>query len=77
MVRKQGKKINPKLLDTTEQFNMLFDEIQKISFDFVGEIDQNKIGKFEDFYEKYTSQIMQFNEKVPSLNREIRKFGIY
>jgi pyruvate,water dikinase len=77
MVRKQGKKINSKLLDTTEQFNTLFDEIQKISYDFVGEIDQNKIDKFEDFYEKYSSQIRQYNEKVPSITREIRKFGIY
>ena len=77
MVRKQGKKVDSKLIDATEQLNMLFDEIQKISYDFVGEIDQNKLDKFEDFFEKYHSQIKQFNEKIPSLKREIRKFGIY
>ena len=74
---KVPKKISSKLTDITEQFNTSFDEIQKISYDFVGEIDKNKLDKFEDFFEKYHSQIRQFNEKIPSLNREIRKFGIY
>jgi len=77
MVRKQGKEVNSKLIDTTEHFNTIFEEIQKISYDFVGEIDQNKVDKFEDFFEKYNSQIRQYKEKIPSLKREIRKFGIY
>ena len=77
MVRKQGKEVSSKLIDSTEHFNTIFEEIQKFSYDFVGEIDQNKIDKFEDFFEKYNSQIRQFNEKIPSLKREIRKFGIY
>jgi len=77
MVRKQGKNVNSKLIDTTEQLNTLFDEIQKVSYDFVGQINQNKLEKFEDFFEKYNNQIKQFNEKIPSLKREIRKFGIY
>ncbi|MBY8984203.1 MAG: phosphoenolpyruvate synthase [Candidatus Lokiarchaeota archaeon] len=77
MVRKEGKDINTKLMDSTEQFNTLFDDIQNISYRFVEEIDQSKIDKFKEFFEKYNNQIKQFNEKIPSLKREIRKFGIY
>jgi phosphoenolpyruvate-protein kinase (PTS system EI component) len=77
MVRKKGKEVNSKLLDSTEQFNLLFDGIQNISYEFVAEINQSRIDKFEDFFKKYNSQIRQFNEKIPSLRREIRKFAIY
>ncbi|MHA1931191.1 MAG: hypothetical protein ACW96X_01550, partial [Promethearchaeota archaeon] len=77
MVRKEGKEVNSKLMDSTEKFNVLFDEIQKISYDFVEEINKSKIDKFEDFFEKFNTRIKQNNEKIPTLKREIRKFGIY
>ncbi|MFW9895877.1 MAG: phosphoenolpyruvate synthase [Candidatus Thorarchaeota archaeon] len=77
MVRKEGKLANSKLMETTEQFNKIFEAIQKISHKFVDYINQNKIEKFEDFFEEYNNQISQINEKVPTLKREIRKFGIY
>jgi len=77
MVRKEGKEVNSKLLDSTEQFNLLFDGIQTIAYEFVEKINESKLDKFEDFFEKHDKQIKQFNEKLPSLNREIRKFGIY
>jgi replicative DNA helicase len=77
MVRKEGKDVNSKLVDSTEKFNIMFDDIQKISYDFVEEINQSKIEKFEDFFEKNNNQILKINEKIPTLKREIRKFGIY
>ncbi|MHA2036640.1 MAG: phosphoenolpyruvate synthase [Promethearchaeota archaeon] len=77
MVRKEGKEVNSKLIDSTDQFNKIFDDIQNLSYKFVEYINQSKIDKFEDFFEKYNIQIKQFNEKIPSLRREIRKFGIY
>ncbi len=77
MVRKEGKDVNSKLMDSTEQFNKIFDDIQNLSYEFVENINQSKIDKFEDFFKKYNIQIKQFNEKIPSLKREIHKFGIY
>jgi pyruvate,water dikinase len=77
MVRKQGKSVEVNLIDSTEQLNNLFDEIQNISYEFVNEIEIGKISKFDDFFEKYHHQITSFNEKIPSMKREIRKYGIY
>ncbi|MFW9825441.1 MAG: putative PEP-binding protein, partial [Candidatus Thorarchaeota archaeon] len=77
MVRKEGKSANSKLIGTTEQFNKIFEDIQNISYEFVEYINQNKIEKFEDFFENYSNQIRHFNENIPTLKREIRKFGIY
>ncbi|MHA2392986.1 MAG: putative PEP-binding protein [Promethearchaeota archaeon] len=77
MIRKQGKSVETNLIDSTEQLNNLFDEIQNISYEFVNEIEIGKISKFDDFFEKYHHQITSFNEKIPSMKREIRKYGIY
>ncbi|MHA1915974.1 MAG: phosphoenolpyruvate synthase [Promethearchaeota archaeon] len=77
MVRKQGKKVNTKLMKSTEKFNMFFDSIQDITYEFVKKIDQGNIDKFVDFFENYNKQIKDFQVKIPSLRREIREFGIY
>ena len=77
MVRKQGKKVNPKILASTEQYNQIFSAIQQISYEFVKNIDQGEIKKFKDFFDKYQSQIKEFGEQIPRLKREIREFGIY
>jgi len=77
MVRKQGKKLNQKLLASTEQFNQIFSAIQQISYSFVKEIDGGEIKKFHDFFNNYQNQIKEFGENIPRLKREIREFGIY
>ena len=77
MVRKQGKKVDKKLSDSKDQFDQIFENIQAISNDFVKEIDQGQISEFNNFFRRFNSQITEYNEKIPSLKREIRKFGIY
>ncbi|MFX0020835.1 MAG: phosphoenolpyruvate synthase [Candidatus Hermodarchaeota archaeon] len=77
MVRKQGKNVDQNLLDSTEQFDKIFNIIQKISYDFVNEIDQGKIQDFDNFFQEYQSQIKKFDEEIPNLKRQIREFGIY
>ncbi|MBY8992036.1 MAG: phosphoenolpyruvate synthase [Candidatus Lokiarchaeota archaeon] len=77
MVRKQGKKVNQNLLDSTNKFDDIFNKIQNVSYDFVKEIDNGKIDKFDKYYEKFNSDIRSFKEKIPLLKREIREFGIY
>ncbi|MFW9878422.1 MAG: hypothetical protein ACFFG0_35520, partial [Candidatus Thorarchaeota archaeon] len=77
IVRKQGKNVNPKLEESTDRFNQIFDNIQNLSYKFIEEIDQGKIDKFDKFYEKYNSEIRGFKEKIPIMKREIREFGIY
>ena len=77
MVRKQGKKVDKKLSDSKDQFDEIFEKIQAISKDFVKEIDQGQITEFSNFLSRFNSQITEYNEKIPILKREIRKFGIY
>ena len=77
IVRKQGKNINQNLLRLTEQFDQIFNTIQKISHDFVKDIDQGKIKNFNEFFNQYQNQIKEFDENIPILRRDIREFGIY
>ena len=77
MVRKQGKKVDKKLSESKDQFDEIFENIQAISNDFVKEIDQGQITEFSNFFSRFNSQITEYNEKIPILKREIRKFGIY
>lgn len=77
MVRKQDKKVNPKLMESTDRFNQIFDTIQNLSYEFIVEIDQGKVDKFDKYYEKYNSEIRGFKEKIPLMKRDVREFGIY
>ncbi len=77
MVRKQRKEVIPRLMETTERFNNIFDEIQKISYDFVKEIDKGKFISFNELFNKYHSQITEHVNELPNLQRKIREFGIY
>jgi len=77
MVRKQRKEVNSRLMETTERFNNIFDEIQKISYDFVKEIDKGKFINFNELFNKYHSQITEYVNELPNLQRKIREFGIY
>ncbi len=77
MVRKQGKKVNAKLLESTDRFDQIFDTIQNLSYKFIEEIDLGKVDKFDKYYERYNGEIRGFKEKIPLMKREIREFGIY
>ncbi len=77
IVRKEGKNVNQNLLTSTEQFDQTFNIIQKISEEFVKEIDQGKIKKFNEFFNQYQNQIKEFDENISTLKRQIREFGIY
>ncbi|MFX1260311.1 MAG: putative PEP-binding protein, partial [Promethearchaeota archaeon] len=77
LVRKQRKGVESRLIDNTNLFNQIFDEIQKISYDFVKEIDQKEFENFNDLFNKYQSQIEGFKEEIPNLQKNIREFGIY
>jgi pyruvate,water dikinase len=77
MIRKQGKQLNTKLLDSTNKFDKIFDSIQSLTYDFVKEIENGKIDKFDIYYENFNSKIRSFKEEIPFLKREIREFGIY
>ncbi|MFX0005683.1 MAG: phosphoenolpyruvate synthase [Promethearchaeota archaeon] len=77
MVRKQGKNVDQNLLNSTKQFENFFNTIQKISHDFVKEINQGEIEEFERSFEKFQNQLIEFDEAIPNLIRQIREFGIY
>ncbi|MFX0155377.1 MAG: phosphoenolpyruvate synthase [Candidatus Hodarchaeota archaeon] len=77
MVRKQGKEVTQKLIESTEQFDQIFNTIQLISYDFVKNIDKGEIKNFDEFFNENEEQIKEFEEKIPIFKREIREFGIY
>jgi pyruvate,water dikinase len=77
MVRKRGRNVSQNLLTSTEQFDDIFNTIQKISYNFVDEIEQSEIKEFNKFFEKYQNQLIEFDEEIPDLRRQIREFGIY
>jgi len=77
MVRKQGKKLNQNLLDSTNKFDDIFIKIQNASYDFVKEIENGKNDTFDRYYEKFNNDIRTLKENIPILRREIREFGIY
>jgi hypothetical protein len=77
MVRKQGKQLNQELMDSTNKYDDIFNKIQDLSYNFIKEIDHDKNDKFDKYYEQFNNEIRSFKEKIPSLRREIREFGIY
>lgn len=77
MVRKLGKQVDEKLRENSKEFSKIFKEIQKISFDFVKEVDQEKYDDFEVLFNKYNDRIREFGKKIPTLQRAVREYGIY
>ncbi len=75
LVRKQGKEVDKKLGEYTERYNQIFQEIQDISAKFVEDIAQTQ--KFEDVFKKYDGKMTIFEEEIPKLQKEIRRFKIY
>ncbi|MFX1277727.1 MAG: hypothetical protein ACFFAT_22135, partial [Promethearchaeota archaeon] len=75
--RKQRKGVDSKLIDNTNLFNQIFDDIQRISYDFVKEIDQKKFSSFNDLFNEFQSKIEGFKKEIPNLQKNIREFGIY
>lgn len=77
MVRREGKEVNPKLINYTEQFDNIFNKIQETSYDFVKEIDQGDNLNFDSVFNMYKDQIKENGNIIPTLKRKIREFGIY
>ncbi|MGQ4875911.1 MAG: phosphoenolpyruvate synthase [Promethearchaeia archaeon] len=77
MVRKQRKEADPKLVQYSERFDTIYNDIHKISFEFVKEIDKEASLNFDNLFNKYNDRIKEFIEEIPQLQKEIRQFGIY
>ncbi len=78
IVRKQrGKRVDSKLIEYAEKFDEIFNEIQNASYDFVKELDNEDISNFNGTYDKYNNRIKEFGEKIPTIRKSIREFGIY
>lgn len=77
MVRKQRKDVEQGLLESTEQFDKIFKEIQDISFDFVKEIAEKTTPNFDELFSKFNHKIKNYGEEIPLIQRKVRQFGIY
>jgi len=78
MVRKQRSKgVDSKVVEYAEKFDEVFTALQNASYDFIKEIDNEEISKFNNIYTKYSSLINQLGESIPEIKKNIREFGIY
>ena len=77
MVRKQRKDLDEGLLESTEQYDTIFKNIQNLSFDFVKEIAEGKASNFDELFTKFNGKIKDFGKEIPTIQRDVRQFGIY
>ncbi|MFX0032907.1 MAG: phosphoenolpyruvate synthase [Candidatus Hermodarchaeota archaeon] len=77
MVRKQLKDVNTELQETTSKFDLIFQELSSISYNFIKDINQEQINNFDKIYEQYHIRIKEFEDLIPTLNKKIRLFGIF
>jgi pyruvate,water dikinase len=77
MVRKQGKEVDRKLLEVTENFDGFFKDISDISYNFVRALEQIENLAFTELYNKYYEKISSFETEIPKLTNLIREFGIF
>ena len=77
MVRKQRKNVDPKLQESTNRFNEIFEAIQEISVNFVQEINKEAPRDFNDTFKDFDNKIMKFSEEIPVIQKKVRDFGIY
>ncbi|TFF91731.1 MAG: hypothetical protein EU543_06230 [Promethearchaeota archaeon] len=76
IVRKKRKAAPPKLIESADRFDEIFKDIQDISYDFVAKINNDAV-EFESLYQEYEKKLQEFKEVIPSLRRNVRKFGIF
>ncbi len=77
MLRKQRKAIDTELKEITEKFDNTFEEISKISYDFIKELNRGETKSFNQLYNKFYKQIEELEEFFPILTKKIREFGIF
>ncbi|TFG06618.1 MAG: phosphoenolpyruvate synthase [Promethearchaeota archaeon] len=77
MVRKLRKNVDPKLIEYSEEFDKIFDELDSISYEFVKEIDREEISAFNELFNKYHKRIEEFREIIPKIRKNVREYGIY
>ena len=77
MVRKQRKKVKPRLIEITDKFNNVFSEISEISYNFVKDVNQTGSLEFGEIYNRYYNQLNMFEGEIPKLTKKIREFGIF
>ncbi|MFX1587262.1 MAG: phosphoenolpyruvate synthase [Promethearchaeota archaeon] len=77
MVRKQHKNINTELQDTTQKYDLVFEEISNISHKFISEINKEQVDDFEQIYTENNNRIKELEKKIPLINKKVRQFGIF
>lgn len=77
MLRKQRKAIDTELKEITEKFDNIFEEVSKISYDFIKKLNRGEKKTFNQLYNKFNKQIEELEELFPKLTKKIREFGIF
>ncbi len=77
MLRKQRKKVSPKLKDVTEKFDEVFKKVNTMSHDFIIELNRETSTDFNSLFQVYHSKIKELEELLPKLIKQIREFGIF
>ncbi|TFF99282.1 MAG: phosphoenolpyruvate synthase [Promethearchaeota archaeon] len=76
LVRKERKGAPPKLVESSNKFDEIFNDIQEISYNFVKKIDET-IEQFGPHYQEYEQKLQEYKEIIPSLKKKVRRFGIF
>jgi len=76
LVRKMRKETSDNLEKATENLDIIFRDLQSISTEFVKEISDG-INDYEQFFEKYKIKLKEYKQKVPEIQKDVRKFGIF
>lgn len=49
-------------MESTEQFDQIFNEIQNMSYNFVKELNKGEVKNFNELFNKYIKRIEEFGE---------------
>ena len=77
MVREQRKEAHKNLLDATEKFDNIFQELSEISYNFIKDLNQGDLKAFNELYNKFNEKIIKCEGEIPKLTEQIREFGIF
>jgi len=65
------------LKESSEEMDKMFKDLHDIPYNFVKEINTGEIKDSENHYNQYLDRIRQLKVEIPSIRKEISKFGIY
>jgi pyruvate,water dikinase len=77
LARKKKKKISESLDINVSKFDEIFENITRISDEFVHKINSGEFKDYKNLYNEYREQLQSYDKLIPQLMKNIREFGIF